>query len=907
MPKSVITPLAGPPASPEHWHGWPVEELARHLSTDLASGLEPRAASAALERHGPNALPEIPARGLARMVLDQLADFMIIVLVAAAVVSGLVGEVADTVAIVVIVVLNAVLGVVQEYRAERAMVALRTLAAPSARVRRAGQALQVPAHEVVPGDLVLLEAGGVVPADVRLVDAARLATQESALTGESVAVEKGSHTLDRVDLAVADRTNMAFKGTTVAAGRGVGLVVATGLQTELGGIAQLLGATATQRTPLQRRLSRLGTWLALLVLAVCVVVFVAGLLRGEDPALMFLTAVSLAVAAIPEALPAMVAITLALGAYRLVGQQALIRRLPAVETLGSITTICSDKTGTLTENRMRVEAIEAPDDVARRALVEVAVLCNDAELIGGEGLAGEGTSGDGTIAVVGEPTEVALLEGALAAGTDVVAVRRAHPRHGEVPFDSDRKLMSTVHPDGEGDVSGDVGVRVCVKGAPEAVLARCGRLHEAGGEVPMTPDARQRVEARVRDLAAGGMRVLAMAEKRCAPSTPDDPGEADQLESELSLLGLVALFDPPRPEALAAVAECRSAGITPVMITGDHPATAVAVATRLGICAAGDREVLTGVDLARLDEEALAERVRRVRVYARVDPAQKIRIVQALQSGGELVAMTGDGVNDAPALKRADIGVAMGRGGTDVAREAASMVLLDDNFATITRAVREGRRIYDNIRKFVKYAMTGNSAEIWLIFLAPFLGLPLPLLPIHILWVNLVTDGLPGIMLARQPAEPGVMQRPPRPPSESVFARGMWQHMLWVGLLMGGVCLAVQAAAIESGAHWQSMVFTVLTLSQLGHVLAIRSESASVLSRAWWTNRWLLLTVLATTVVQLAILYLPWLNDVFSTQPLSGGELLVCLAASSVVFLAVEAEKAIRRRAARRRGHVPVG
>ncbi len=860
------------------WHGWPVDELVRHLDTDLNLGLSPVAATDALARHGPNALPEIPARGLGRMVAGQLADFMILVLIVAAVISGIVGEVADTVAIMIIVALDATLGVVQEYRAERAMVALRSLAAPAATVRRDGRPVQVPSHEVVPGDLVLLEAGNVVPADVRLVDAARLATHEAALTGESVAVEKGSHTLERVELPVADRTNMAFKGTTVAAGRGVGLVVATGQHTELGGIAQLLGATQTQRTPLQRRLARLGTWLAVLVLAICVVVFAAGLLRGEDPTLMFLTAVSLAVAAIPEALPAMVAISLALGAYRLVGQNALIRRLPAVEALGSITTICSDKTGTLTENRMRVEALQAaddraPEDSVHAAILQVAVLCNDAEA---------------TAVVVGEPTEVALVEAALRAGIDVAALRRRYPRCGEVPFDSDRKLMSTSH-----RLDGVDGVWVCVKGAPEAVLARATSLRSADGPRPLDEHDRRAFEDRVRALAGDGMRVLAVAERR----DPHDTRHGDP-ERDLTLLGLIALFDPPRAEAHDAVAECRAAGITPMMITGDHPATAVAVAARLGICApsGGDDQVITGPELTRLDDAALAERVRAVRVFARVDPAQKIRIVSALQARGELVAMTGDGVNDAPALKRADIGVAMGRGGTDVAREAAAMVLLDDNFATIVHAVRDGRRIYDNIRKFVKYAMTGNSAEIWLIFLAPFLGLPLPLLPIHILWVNLITDGLPGIMLAREPAEADVMRRPPRPVSESVFARGMWQHLLWVGLLMGGVCLAVQAYAQARGAHWQSMVFTVLTFSQLGHVLAIRSERLSIVTLGWWSNRWLLLTVLGSVIAQLALLYVPLFNSVFSTQPLTPGELAFCLLASSVVFLAVEAEKGVRRR-----------
>jgi len=874
-----------PNREPGHWHEWPVDDLARHLDTDLSTGLTPGSAAEALTRHGPNALPEGRRRSLARMIVDQFADFMILVLLAAAVVSGVVGERADTVTILVIVLLDAVIGVAQEYRAERAMGALRALASPHALVRREGEPHRIPVEDVVPGDVVLLEAGNVVPADLRLVEAARLTTQESALTGESQSVAKHSEVMPAGHLPVADRTNMAFKGTLVAGGRGVGLAVATGMGTELGGIARLLSTTETLRTPLQRRLARLGTRLALSVLVICAVVFAAGLLRGEPATLMFLTAISLAVAAIPEALPAVVAISLALGAYRMVGQQALVRRLPAVETLGSITTVCSDKTGTLTENRMRVEVVSEVEPQVRRALLECLVLCNDAEPRPSGQEAGEG---------LGEPTEVALLEVAVREGLDVAALRREMPRVAEVPFEATRKLMTTVHREGERH-------RVCVKGAPEAVLELVTRWPDGDSDVALDEETRRRMAKEAGGLAAEGMRVLAVAQRWI--DGPVDTSEAalqGDLERDLELLGLVGLIDPPRAEAKDAVAVCRAAGITPVMITGDHPDTALAVARRLGICSDrdGDRaaQLVTGVELAALDDEALAKRVQGLRVCARVDPAQKIRIVSALQAEGEIVAMTGDGVNDAPALKRADIGVSMGRGGTDVARDASAMVLLDDNFATIVHAVREGRRIYDNIRKFVRYAMSGNSGEIWVIFLAPFLGLPIPLLPIHILWVNLVTDGLPGIMLAREEAEPDVMRRPPRPPRESVFAHGMWQHIIWVGLLMGGVCLLVQAAALAVGAHWQSMVFTVLTLSQLGHVMAIRSEKQSIVTLGWRTNPWLLATVLGTAALQLATLYLPALNEVFSTQALGLGELMICLAASSVVPLAVEVEKWFVRR-----------
>jgi len=869
-----------PGGQARNWHRWTVADLSRHLETDLRTGLNTGQVTRALEAHGPNVLPEGKGRSLGRMVFDQFADFMILVLIAAAVISGLIGEATDTIAIIVIVLLNAAIGVFQEYRAERAMAALRRMAAPHAAVRREGQTRQLPAHEIVPGDVVLLEAGNVVPADLRLVEAARFATQEAALTGESHAVEKSVGAIEAGQLAIGDRRNMAFKGTLVAAGRGVGLVVATGMNTELGGIARLLTATETVKTPLQKRLARFGTRLAIAILAICAIVFASGLLRGEPPVLMFLTAVSLAVAAIPEALPAVVAIALALGAYRMVNHKALIRRLPAVETLGSITVICSDKTGTLTENRMRAEAFfvtgettpPTPPTAPWRALFEAITLCNDAQL-----------AQDGR--VTGEPTEVALLEAARRAGIDAVALRSRLPREAELPFDSERKLMSTLHADGD-------GLRVCVKGAPEVLLARCTTELTADGETSLDNAARQRLDAAAERLATQGMRVLAVAQGRHAAL----PANLDSVEVDLALIGLVGLIDPPRAEARAAVDECRAAGIRPVMITGDHPATAAAIAQRLGI-ADSAAQVISGSELAALDDAALDARIRDVRVYARVDPAQKIRIVQALQDDGELVAMTGDGVNDAPALKRADIGVAMGRGGTDVAREAAAMVLLDDNFATIVRAVREGRRIYDNIRKFIKYTMTSNSGEIWAIFLAPFLGLPIPLLPIHILWINLVTDGLPGIMLVREPAEGDTMRRPPRPPNESIFAHGMWQHIVWVGLLMGGVSLLVQAWATGSGsAHWQSMVFTVLTLSQLGHVLAIRSERESIFAIGWLSNGWLLTTVAATVALQLATLYVPALNPVFKTEPLDAAELAICLAASSVVFVGVEMEKWLIRR-----------
>mgnify|MGYP001609999131 FL=1 len=885
--------MAERPSPRRDWHLRDAHELAREHGVDPAHGLHEAEVGRRRADHGPNVLAQSKARGPLALLADQFRDFMILVLVAAALISGFLGDWIDTLAILVIVLLNAVIGFVQAWRADRAMAALRQLAAMQATVLRGGQVQVLAASELVPGDIVLLEAGNQVPADLRLLDIAQLKVDESALTGESVTVEKHTARLQGTHHVLGDRLNMAFKGTTATHGRGRGLVVATGMATELGQVARLLqtgrgtgeagnAAGGERMTPLQLRLADFGRRLALAVLGICAVIFVVGVLRGEDPVLMMLTAVSLAVAAIPEALPAVVTVLLALGARRMARQNALIRRLPSVETLGSVTFICSDKTGTLTQNRMHVEEVwmegrvwhvGQPHDPAMAEILRAAALCNDARH-------GRGNAWHG------DPTETALAQTALEGGLDKAELEQAWPRVQERPFDSERKRMSTVHRNVQG------ALVAYVKGAPESVLPQCTLQWRADGALPLP---QQGVLDQAMALAAQGLRVLALA-RRELDVLPED-SQLAEVEQGLSLIGLVAMIDPPRPQAQAAVRDCLSAGITPVMITGDHPATALAIARRLGIVHDGhDVEVLTGAELAQLNEPALHERVASVRVYARVDPVQKIRIVEALQQHGEFVAMTGDGVNDAPALKRADIGVAMGRGGTDVAREAASLVLLDDNFASIVRAVREGRRIYDNIRKFVRYALTGNSGEIWVIFLAPLLGLPIALLPIHILWINLVTDGLPGLALAREPAERGIMQRPPRPPQESLFAHGLWQHVLWVGLLMAGLCLGLQAWALAHGnPHGPSMVFTTLTLAQMAHVLAIRSERDSLLALGLRSNLALLGAVLLTLALQLATLYVPALNPIFRTEPLSALELGLCFGAAALVLLAVELEKLLRR------------
>jgi len=851
--------------SHKFWHSLDIPAVIQEVASDARHGLSALEASLRQAQHGPNELSPGKKRGPLRMLLGQFTDFMIVVLLIAAVVSALLGDFKDAIVILAILILNAIIGFVQEYRAEKAMEALKAMAAPSAIVIREGKTAVINAREIVPGDVVLLEAGRIVPSDLRLIESARLNVDESALTGESVPVEKITDPVDGDLIPLGDRRNMAYKGTVVTYGRGSGVVVATGMKTEFGKIATMLQETVEVKTPLQKRLTHLGKRLSVAALLICAAVFISGLMRGEAVLLMFMTAVSLAVAAIPESLPAVVTISLAMGAKKIAQKKALVRKLPAVETLGSVTYICTDKTGTLTLNRMRAEEFycdgvtgkEPQQQGAWNNFLMAMALCND-------------TSLDAKDMVVGDPTETAIFEAAVRGGVKKSEIEKSYPRVLEIPFDSDRKRMTTFHKSPEGHFVS------FTKGAVDAI----------------NRDSKNLVVAE--KMAGEGLRVLAFGMKKWN-ELPSDLN-AESVEQNLTFLGLVGLMDPPREEARLAVDKCKSAGIAPVMITGDHPGTARAVAERLGILEKGD-EVMTGTELATISLEEFKKRVKNIRVYARVSPDQKLKIVTALQDQGEFVAMTGDGVNDAPALKKADIGVAMGITGTDVAKEASSMILLDDNFATIVRAVEEGRRIYDNMRRFIRYAVTTNSAEVWIIFFAPFFGLPIPFLPIHILWINLLTDGLPGLALAAEPAEKNVMHRPPRLPREGVFAQGLGLHVIWVGFFMAVIVIGSEAWLINRGvSNWRSILFTILCVSQLAHVLAIRSESESLFTQGLFSNKPLLLTVILTFFLQMCTLYIPVFNDIFKTEPLTIVELSWAIGISCAIFFAVEVEKWLKRR-----------
>lgn len=881
------------------------------LGVEVGSGLSKAEVGRRLEQYGRNELEERGERGPLAILWSQFIASVVLILVAAAIISAILGDYKDAIAIASIVVLNAALGFSQEYRADRALAALKKLEIPNAKVRRDAGVFSTSVAHLVPGDIVLLEAGNNVPADCRIIENFDLQTLEAALTGESQPVRKISRALECADIPLAERRNMAYRGTFVAAGRGVAVVTDTGMRTELGRVASMIQTVTREPTPLQRRLERLGRTLAVAAVLIATTVFALGILRGESLRLLFLTAVSIGVAAVPEGLPAVVTIAFTLGAQRMLKRRVLIRKLAAVETLGSVTVICSDKTGTLTENRMRAVILQLPNRVVELGaiadsphggagaiardpgvdlLLAGGALCNDSEADAGRL---EGTS-------LGDPTELALLKAAGEFGLSRKELEQWMPRIAEVPFSSERKRMTTIHeiarsssavPASLAARCGSIPGRYLVfsKGATDVLLGFCTDVWIDGRAEPLNEEWRRRLSALNDELAGKGMRVIGVAFRRFDFAPSADP---EKIERELGFLGMFGLTDPPRREAASSVALCLGAGIRPVMITGDHPLTARYIAETLGIPHAGN--LLTGTEIDRLSAE-LNTRTKSTGVFARVTPAHKLEIVRALQRNGEVVAMTGDGVNDAPALKRADIGVAMGITGTDVAKQAADMVLLDDNFATIVSAVEEGRVIYDNIRKFIKYILATNSGEIWTMLAAPFLGMPLPLLPVQILWMNLVTDGLPALALGVEPPESDVMRRRPYPPNESIFARGMGAHIAWVGLLMAFLSLGVGYGYWHAGrANWQTMLFTTITLTQMANVLAIRSEHLSVFRLGFFGNKALIAAVALTVGLQLCLIYLPFLKRVFGTMALSAADLGVCAILSSVIFAAIELEKSLR-------------
>ncbi len=918
-----------------HWYKLSAADALKQLGSDSAAGLSSAEAQARLATVGPNELVERGGRTRREIIVEQLTGVLTILLFIAALVSAVLGDWIEAVVILVIVVLNAVLGYVQEVKAEQSMEALKRMAVPRVRVRRDGKPQDISARELVPGDVVILETGNIVPADGRVLQSVNLRVEEAALTGESEPVEKDSALVFETEKALGDRRNMLYSGTIVNYGRGEFVVTETGMQTELGHIATMIQDVVQEQTPLQKRLDKLGKWLAGAALILVAVVFVLGLLQGQSNIEeLLLTAVSLAVAAVPEALTAVVTIALSLGAQRMLKRQALIRKLPAVETLGSVTVICSDKTGTLTLNRMTVTALDianhsfeltqAADETAFELvptgsipapgaqptldlLLVAGALDNDAVLSPDE-------SQPGRYRAVGDPTEGALVVAAAYAGIKKDDLEAAFPRVAEVPFDSVRKRMTTVHrtpqtidelPDSLAPIwERRVNLAVMppyiafTKGAIDGMLDISGQVWVEGELRPLDEAWRTRVMTSHDQMAAKGMRVLGVG-LRILDRPPDETTDK-ALERDLILVGLFGMIDPPRPEVRAAVLECRSAGIRPVMITGDHPLTARHIAQQVGIT--GNDRFLTGQELDRLSVEELAEATREVSVFARVSPEHKLKLIDAFQQQGNIVSMTGDGVNDAPALKKADIGVAMGITGTDVAKGAADMVLLDDNFATIVAAVAEGRVIYDNIRRFIKYLLTCNASEIAVMLIGPFLGMPLPLLPLQILWMNLVTDGLPALALGVEPPEKDVMKRPPYTANESVFGRGMVQFIIGIGIIMSALAIgAAWGLWHEGDPRWQTVLFTTLVLSQLAVAVATRSEENPIWRLNPFTNRSMVLAVVLTIALQLAVIYLPLANTIFDTQPLKPVELALSFGLALLTLIIVEIWKAVARRRHRAR------
>ena len=865
------------------WHSRSVSQVMEEVD-GRPGGLTQREAARRLEKYGPNQLAQPQPPGLLLRVLGRLKDPMILVLLGAAALSLLASggeDWLDGVIILVIVVVNGVISITQEDHAQQALEELRRMSSPQAGVLRDGAPRKVAASALVPGDVIVLEAGDQVPADARILECSRLQADESAMTGESVPVEKRTEEFLPADTPLGDRVNMLISGTLITAGRGTALVVATGMDTQMGHIAGLLLDGGDVDTPLQRRMAEISKSLSFLCLSVCAIMFGVGLFQGKGLLDMFLTAVSLAVAAIPEGLPAIVTIVLALGVQRLAGKNAIVKKLPAVETLGCAGVICSDKTGTLTQNKMTVQQVWLTPGARRRDAMVAGVLCSDARL---EWKAGAPTAS-------GDPTEGALVVAAARDGVDQSRELERLPRVADIPFDSTRKLMTTIHTDPEG------GWIALVKGAPDVLLDRCAGTPRG----PLTPGDRGRILAANEEMAEKALRVIAVA-RRKLDRLPQDP-QPSAVERELTFLGLFGLMDPPRPEVRAAVARCHLAGVRPVMITGDHRSTAVAVAKELDIARPGDWSV-TGAELDFMPQELLESDIEKFAVFARVSPEHKMRIVQAWQKRGKVVAMTGDGVNDAPALKAANIGCAMGRTGTDVAKGASDMILTDDNFSTIVAAIEEGRGIYSNIRKAIHYLLSCNIGEIFTIFAATLLGFgQMPLAPVQLLWLNLVTDSLPALALGVEPVEEGVMEEEPRDANAGLFDKKFSLRLAWQGLMVGGLTLTAYflgftwlAAPGMEGAAANTMAFATLTLCQLFHAFNVRSEDRSLFSQGVLSNPAMNRAFLAGLAMQLSVLLIPPLQGVFSVAPMTPAQWFAVLALAMAPIPICEWAKARRRR-----------
>lgn len=861
----------------EKWFSKSGEDVANFFETDMIKGLSSEQVEEKRSVYGTNEIVSKNKKSIAKMILEQFQDFMIIILIIAAVISGVVGQsngegFTDSIIILVIVILNAVIGVIQELKAQKSLESLKNLSAPHSKVIRDGKLQDLESKYLVPGDIVVLETGDYVPADLRLIEAVNLKTQEAALTGESLPVEKTTEKIDKEDIGIGDRLNQAFSSSLVTYGRGKGIVVSIGMQTEVGKIATMLDSVDDSETPLSRRLEALGKTLGIAALVICLVIFAVGsFVHGREIFEMFMTAVSLAVAAIPEGLPAISTIVLSIGVQRMVKRNAIIRTLPSVETLGSATVICSDKTGTLTQNKMTVEKIFYNNEIFGveekkynvddhlRLLMNSMILCNDTKV----------TKEGEEFKLAGDPTETALVDLGIKLNMLKTTMDDENPRVEEIPFDSERKLMSTVN-------NTNQGLFVYTKGGVDEILSKCSKIYLDNQEMALSAENINYIKQVNEEMAKGALRVLAMAYKR-VDKVPTR-NEMNNLESELVYIGMVGMIDPARPEAKEAVEKCKTAGIKPVMITGDHKVTAMAIAKDIGILE-NESEAITGSELEKMPQEELEKNVKNYSVYARVSPEHKVRIVKAWQSQGEVVAMTGDGVNDAPALKTADIGAAMGIVGTDVAKEAADVVLTDDNFATIVSAVEEGRRIYDNILKAVQYLLSSNIGEIIVLFVATMFGwLAEPLLPIHILWINLVTDSLPALALSVDPAEKDIMKRKARK-DKNIFSKGMTFRVIYQGIMVGVLTLLAfcigcrfdfaSLANPEVAMTAQTMAFAVLAMSELVHAYNVRSNKESIFKLKLKTNMVLVLATLVSLLLMVVVLGVPVLQGMFEVTELS--------------------------------------